>query len=285
MIIAALVLSLCINSATSAQPTWVPATPVSGDIVEPFGATMIANLPTSTMLYSGDWHYEVSHRFLPSVGTQGAFLGLDGGANVRMSVGYGVTDDMSVRIGRSSLHDNVDAHFKFRFWSNSIALANSVAGLRLGIARNGDLPGDHQGARLWQYYAQLIYNVQWSDVPLSIGIVPSYLHNTAPFSVRVQSSLVVGFYALYAFRDSWGLWLETAPVFSGYRGRLWPLERADQRYRSPVSAGLSWETGGHVFYLFMTNSLQLNASQFLAGTPTEMSKGNWHLGFAITRHL
>ncbi|MEE3235373.1 MAG: DUF5777 family beta-barrel protein [Candidatus Latescibacterota bacterium] len=282
-------LNLCLltglSSALLAQPSWRSNITGKIDTVNPFKATMTTNFPTSTMLYSSDWHYEISHRFVPPIREKGAFLGLDGGANMRMSIGYGIRDNLNLRIGRSSLHDNADLQLKYRIWNNLSSKGPSALALRIGIARNGDLPGKQQQARIWQYVAQLVYNIQWSNSPLRIGIVPSFLHNTAPYSIETQHSLIAGLYVLYYLNEMWGIWIESAPLIEGYRGRLWSLENKKIKYNTPVTAGISIETGGHVFYLFATNSLQLNSSQFLAGTPRKLAPANLHLGFSITRHL
>jgi hypothetical protein len=282
-------INLCLltglSSALLAQPSWQSNLTGKIDTVNPFKATMTSNFPTSTMLYSGDWHYEISHRFIPPIREKGAFLGLDGGANMRMSIGYGIRDNLNLRIGRSSLHDNADLQLKYRIWNNLSSAGPSALALRIGIARNGDLPGKQKQARIWQYVAQLVYNIQWSNSPLRIGIVPSYLYNTAPYSIETQHSLIAGLYALYYLNEMWGIWIESAPLIEGYRGRLWSLENKKIKYNTPVTAGISIETGGHVFYLFATNSLQLNSSQFLAGTPRNLAPANLNLGFSITRHL
>ena len=69
-----------------AQPTWQSSPPAAPEPVEVFRATMMANLPTATMLYEGDWHYEISHRFYPPLGDgYDANFGLDGPATIRMA--------------------------------------------------------------------------------------------------------------------------------------------------------------------------------------------------------
>lgn len=279
-----LTFSLLFSASLSAQPTWKSGLRERVEIENPFGALMTPNFCTTSMLDSRNWHYEISHRFIPEIREKGAFGGLDGGANVRMSLGYGIKDAVNIRIGRSSLHDNIDVQLKFKLWTNKESISNNFA-IKLGIARNGDLPGEQQGARIWQYFGQLIYNIQVSSSPLRLGFVPSYLHNTAPYSLKSQNSTIMGVYALYYLKEMFGVWVEAAPLITGYRGRLWPLEPEYQKYNTPFSAGISQETGGHVFYVFATNSLQLNPSQFLAGSPKNSSPKNWHLGFAITRHL
>ena len=223
-----------LSSALLAQPSWQSNLTGKIDTVNPFKATMTSNFPTSTMLYSGDWHYEVSHRFVPPIREKGAFLGLDGGANMRMSIGYGIRDNLNLRIGRSSLHDNADLQLKYRIWNNLSSAGPSALALRIGIARNGDLPGKQQQARIWQYVAQLVYNIQWSNSPLRIGIVPSYLYNTAPYSIETQHSLIAGLYALYYLNEMWGIWIESAPLIEGYRGRLWSLENKKIKYRDLI---------------------------------------------------
>ena len=249
---------------------------------------MTPNFPTTTMLYKGDWHYEISHRFHPTIDEgYDANFGFDGPASMRTAVGYGASDNLSLTLGRSNLLDNLDLQIKYRLWDMDHSTLPSAVAMRFGLAWNTDIPtiidrGKTDGAN-FQYYAQLVYNTLLFDGKLGVGIVPSYLYNSAIFSVDKQYTFTLGNYYQYYFNDLWGLWLEYNPALSGYQGILLPGE-SGHSYDS-LSFGTSIETGGHAFYIFATNNTRLNPAQFLVGAPTSASPKNWHLAFGITRHL
>ena len=275
-----------------AQPTWKrDAAPAPATPVEVFRSVMTANLPTATTLYKGDWHYEISHRFHPTIGDgYDAYFGLDGPASMRMAFGYGLSDQYMLTLGRSNVLDNLDLQLKRHLWSAEHASSASALALQIGLAWNTDMStirpfaarGRSDGANV-QYYAQLVYNALLLNGKLVVGVVPSYLYNSAIFSVERQHTLALGTYYQIYFDDMWGLWLEYSPVLSGYQGVLQPGETG--RSHNPLAWGISIETGGHVFYFFATNNTRLNSAQYLVGAPHPAGPSHWRLGFAITRYL
>ena len=149
------------------------------------------------------------------------------------------------------------------------------------------MPGLVDRSRLdadnFQYYLQLVYNVSLLDGRLGFGLVPSYLYNSAIFSVDKQYTFTLGSYLQYYFDDMWGGWLEYSPVLSGYQGILFPGEAG--RSHDSLAIGFSLETGGHIFYLFTTNNTRLNPAQYLVGAPDGTGPDDWRLAFGIMRYL
>ena len=156
-----------------------------------------------------------------------------------------------------------------------------------GIAFNTDMPaivdrgaGDADNIQLM---AQVVANTQVLDGRLGLGLVPSYVHNSAIFAVDRQHTITLGTYAHFELNPMWGLFVEYAPTLEGYQGILLPGESG--RSHDSLSLGATLSTGGHDFYLFATNNTRLNAAQYLVGAPTDAAPDNWHLAFGITRHL
>ena len=54
-------------------------------------------------------------------------------------------------------------------------------------------------------------------------------------------------------------------------------------YYNPLSIGVDIETGGHVFQLILTNSVQMIEKGFLGETTGQWKKGDIHFGFNISR--
>ncbi len=271
-----------------AQPSWQPDAEETEVALELFHAIMTPNFPTTETLGKGDFHYEISHRFHPPIEDgYDANFGLDGPANMRTAVSYGLTDRVMLSLGRSSLLDNLDFQVKYRLLELAHDSFPSAVALRGGIAWNTDIPAIVDRGKLdgdnFQFYAQLVYNSLLLDGKLGVGIVPSYLYNSTIFSVDKQYTFTLGNYYQYYFNDKWGLWLEYNPAISGYQGIIAPGEAG--RSHDSLAFGLSIETGGHFFYLFATNNTRLNPSQYLVGAPVDASPDNWKLAFGITRHL
>ena len=278
----------CAAVAASAQPSWQASAPTGEVQVELFRSVMTANYPTAEMLGRGDFHYEISHRFHPPIDEgYDANFGFDGPASMRTAVGYGVTDRVMVTLGRSNVLDNLDLQVKYRLWQRQgevLPLALAVNG---GLALSTDMPATVDRARLdadnLQLYAQLIANTLLLDGRLAVGLAPSYLHNSAIFSVDPQYTLTLGTYGQYYLNSAWGIWAEYSPVLAGYQGILRPGE-VDRSYNG-LSLGLSIETGGHFFYLFATNNTRLNPGLYLVGAADEIALSNMRVAFGITRYL
>lgn len=259
------------------QINWQRSEPDEEIGVELLKSTQSINLPTSTTLKEGDFEFEISHRFVPTIKSGSKELwGFDGPVNMRLALGYALTDDLLITLGRSNLNDNLDFSFKYNPLQIDNEFLPALISVKGGLAWNGDVSnragGHHQN---FQYYGQLILNTMlWKK--LGIGIVPSYLYNSSYYFPNEddQYSFTLGNYLNYYIDDVWGLLFEWNPTVTGYRIK-----------NNPVAFGFELNTGGHFFKIVLTNSDMLNPSQFLAGSRSSFNNGEWHIGFNITRLL
>ena len=278
---------ILMGQPVDAQPSWQASAATVGTPLALFTNVQMASLPTTQTLSRGDFFYEISHRFHPTLDEgYDANFGLDGPVSMRTALSYGLTDRWMLSIGRSNLLDNLDVITKWRFYERDGNLPLALA-VTAGIAFNTDMPaivdrgaGDADNIQLM---AQVVANTQVLDGRLGLGLVPSYVHNSAIFAVDRQHTITLGTYAHFELNPMWGLFVEYAPTLEGYQGILLPGESG--RSHDSLSLGATLSTGGHDFYLFATNNTRLNAAQYLVGAPTDAAPDNWHLAFGITRHL
>jgi hypothetical protein len=237
------------------------------------------NFATTTTLRKGEFEYEISHRFIPAISTEKAFLGIDGPANIRMALGYGISEKLFVILGRSSLQDNLDLQFKYRFFEMGHDMFPAAVAVNGGIAWNTQIiealaPGrDTTDPKNFQYYGQLILNTLIGK-KLGLGFVPSYLYNSNIYCEDTKYSFTAGTYAQYYIGTMLSVLLEGNTTITGFRGR----------YNS-FHFGIELETGGHFFKIFAGNNASMNPGQYLAGSDRITSMNNLRLGFAITRIL
>jgi hypothetical protein len=109
---------------------------------------------------------------------------------------------------------------------------------------------------------------------LAFGIVPSYLYNSHPECLDNQYSFTIGTYLQYYISDVFSVLWEYNPTVTGWRD-----------FHNPMGFGLEIETGGHFFKVFLTNSTDLNQTQFLSGADKSFDDGDLRFGFMITRLL
>lgn len=283
-----IILFLTTIAITSAQPKWKKTEEVTSIKLELFHSTQTANFPTTESLIKGNWMYEISHRFHTPINDGiDALYGFDGPARIRFALGYGITDDLMVTLGRSNLTDNYDLQIKQKLFQINNAIIPSVISIVGGLAINTEVPQNIDRNKTdsdnFQFYAQLIYNGMLFDKKLGIGLVPSYLYNSFIYAVDKQYSFTFGTYVQYYFNRVWSIWLEHNAIITGYQGKI----RLDETTKSfnTLGFGIALETGGHIFNMIVTNNARLNSSQYLVGADKGTDKDAWRLGFGILRYF
>ncbi|MCF8240094.1 MAG: DUF5777 family beta-barrel protein [Melioribacteraceae bacterium] len=261
-------------STSIAQVKWQRDEPAKIDM-HLFHSIQSINLPTAETLQKHDIQFEISHRFIPTLKSGSKDLwGFDGPVNIRLALGYAITDHALITLGRSNTDDNLDLWIKQRLFEIESDILPILISARAGAAWNSQpINRSSSDNRNFQYYAQLIINTM-IDKKFGIGIVPSYLENAHIYCPDRQYSFSIGTNVQYYLSDMWSVLLEWNPTITGWRTRT-----------NPVAFGVEIETGGHFFKIILSNSTQLNPSQFLAGAQDSFNDGEWHIGFNITRLL
>jgi Membrane bound beta barrel domain (DUF5777) len=79
-----------------------------------FKAEHIVNLQTVESPASGNLNFVIQHRFGTVNSGSYNFFGLDN-ATLRLGLDYGITDDLSIGVGRSSYLKTFDGYVKYKF--------------------------------------------------------------------------------------------------------------------------------------------------------------------------
>lgn len=259
------------DPGTAPQKEYVTAT---------FKTTRLINGHSIENTGKGVLDFKISHRFgRVDLGIKDWF-GLDG-ATTRLGFDYGVTDWLTVGVGRSSFQKEYDGYLKARILrqttNGSMPLSLSYVG---GMSvRSDDAPQLEEGQkypfsnRLF-YFNQLLIARKFNDW-LSLQLMPTHVH-----------------YNLVDTKD------EPNNVLAlGVGGRLRLSRRitlnAEYYYQLPdnqlnntvnsLSVGFDIETGGHVFQLHFTNSTGMSERSFVGQTVDKWDDGGMHFGFNISR--
>lgn len=252
---------------------WKRTEETGQEALDLFRSTHVVNLPTAETIQKSNLEFEISHRFLPDIKSGSKDLwGFDGPVNIRLALGYGITDNLLVTFGRSNVDDNLDLWFKWKALELKNEFLPSAIAIKAGSAFNTDAPPNSRD-NTTQLYGQLIINSMLGNV-FGIGVVPSYLYNSYLLTEEAQYSFTTGLYLQFYASEIWGFMFEWNPTVTGFRRRT-----------NPVSFGFELNTGGHFFKVVLSNSTELNPSQFLAGSRQAFNNGEWHIGFNITRLL
>ena len=129
-----IIIVILISFQVLAQPKWERGETKTEQPLALFHSTQTANFPTTESLNKGNFMYEISHRFIPSIkdGFE-ALYGFDGPARIRFALGYGITDELMVMLGRSNEMDNWDLYFKQKLFQLPSDILPSVFSIKGGI--------------------------------------------------------------------------------------------------------------------------------------------------------
>ncbi|MER3329627.1 MAG: DUF5777 family beta-barrel protein, partial [Candidatus Kapaibacterium sp.] len=147
-----------------------------------FHSTYAYALPTAETLKQGDYLYGISHRFTTPVSSGFEQLfGIDGSVINMMNLGYGLTDDIFLNLGRS----NKESQWWFETKYKAIEIRNETLPVLVsflgGVAYSSrpTLVGGQEleSGRDWHFYGVAIINTLIAE-KLGIGITPTFSYNS-----------------------------------------------------------------------------------------------------------
>ena len=229
----------------------------------------------------GPWSLFLQHRFGAINGGWYEMYGLDE-ALVRLGLDYGITDRLSVSIGRNSFDKTMDGYLKFRALRQSTgarAFPFSVTLLAGGAYKfspknNSDVSDDFENVDRLSYTGQALIARKFST-NVSLQLMPTYVHKNAVVeSEEENDQFALGFGGRIKLTKSVAITTEYYYNFS---------MKEDSPYFNPLAFGIDIETGGHVFQLIITNAVGLTERAFITETRDDFWDGDIHLGFNVTR--
>ena len=239
-----------------------------------FWATRLVNLPTTTTLGKGEFLVRISHRFQPPVSDGwDSWFGLDGQAFTLYSFGFGITDSLTVTVGRSKLFQEweLGADWSLVEQGKKSSLPFSATVHLGGSLVTLDKPQDADWSGRFRLSALLSLAYQLND-RFSFLLVPAYSTNTDFWEPSSDGTFSLGLGGRFMVFSDLSLIAEWVPRLAGYKD-----------FYSGWGFGLEKKIGGHVFQVFATDSIGLMAAQYLPGGDLRLRGGDFRLGFNIFR--
>lgn len=254
-------------------------------VEQTFMAPRNINILTVQNLAAGELHYSIMHTFGYVNGGYQTLWGIDNGANIRLSLEYGLSDQLSMGIGRSSFDKIVDATIRYHFIrqmnDNSLPLSVSLSG-GIGINTSEYAYLESLGQRGYSFsdrlnfYGSLLLARKFSDA-FSLQISPGIVHfNRVGIQTRVEDPnqttyLTTAIASRLKITKRGAITFQFIPSLSG------------QRESHNFALGYDIETGGHVFQLFFSTSQALNDSYLIASENGKLSEREFRIGFNVNR--
>jgi hypothetical protein len=250
-----------------------------------FKALYIVNMKTIEAPAAGALNFEIQHRF----GTinEGAYhlWGLDF-ATLRLGLDYGISDRLSVGIGRSSVLETFDGYMKYKLLRQTEGPSNvPVSVSLLGTTSyytdkisEPKLDSVFKSEYRLAYTAQILIARKFSN-NFSLQITPTFIHyNLVDSSIDHNNVFALCAGGRFKITKRMAITAEYNYLFpnqlNSYTGL--PLHNA-------LSFGWDIETGGHVFQLVFTNAQTMNEPQYIGQTVGSWGHGDVYFGFNISR--
>jgi len=251
-----------------------------------FKGTRLVNGHTVETKGKGTLEFIFAHRFGAMNGGLYEMFGLDE-AYVRLGLDYGITDNLSVSIGRNSVDKTMDGYAKYKLIRQSSGARNfpvtitALTGIAYKLSpKKDDAPAGFENVDRIAYNTQLFIARKFSPA-LSLQLMPTFIHRNAVDKVREKNDLMaLGFGGRLKVTRSIALTTEYYLRLDAPDNDLFP--DGQKRYNA-LGFGIDIETGGHVFQLVLTNTRGLTERAFVGETTGNFFDGNIHLGFNVTR--
>jgi hypothetical protein len=259
----------------------------TGYVTGTFKALYIVNMKTIEAPAAGALNVEFQHRFgTLNLGFYNLF-GLDF-ATLRLSVDYGISDRLSVGIGRSSYLQTFDGYVKYKLFrqtdnSNRMPVSVSLLGTSDYVTNQNIIPKDVSNANRFSYTAQFLIARKFNR-NFSFELTPTFIHyNMVASSLDQNNVFALCGGARMKISKRMALTAEYNYLFPNQL--VAPLQPPDPPRSNSFSLGWDIETGGHVFQLVFTNSQSMVEPQYIGNTAGTWGKGYIYFGFNIARNF
>jgi hypothetical protein len=258
-----------------------------------FRSTRTVNSHAVDMLGKKQGDFRITHRFGDIAGTNGgahSLFGIDEAADIRIAMEYGITENLNIGAGRSkgvSPYSGLfDGYVKYRFLQQTtdgsapvsitfVSTANLSSG-RPGT--NPHVPNTYEDfPQRLSYTSQLLIGRKFSE-RFSLQIMPSYVHRNFVAYDDVNSLFAIGGATYIKVNKLMAVLIESYYIVNNDKRTY-----LGNKFYAPLAIGLEFDTGGHIFHINLTNSMGITETQFIPYTLSDVSQGQYRLGFTISR--
>lgn len=242
-----------------------------------FKTTRLINGHTVENTGKGVLDMKISHRFSRLGNGARDLFGLDG-ATIRLGLDYGLTDRLTVGVGRSSYEKEYDGFLKLKVARQSDAVPVTVS--YLGSAMLQTMPANVLPTETWYFsnrmcFANQLLIARKVNSAISLQLMPTHVHyNLVDKKTDPNDVIAIGGGGRVKLSKRVSLNAEYYYVLPGLKqpGTV-----------NSLSVGFDIETGGHVFQLHFTNSTGMTERTYIGRTTEKWTDGGMRFGFNVSR--
>jgi hypothetical protein len=243
-----------------------------------FKGTRIVNGHSIENRKNKELEFIIAHRFgRVNTGFEELF-GLDQ-ANIRFALEYGLTDDLTAGLGRSSFEKTYDGYLKYsllkqKTGANSFPFAVSLFG-SIAAKSQKAIPGEERTFAESLFYVGQVLIAKKVNSAFSLQLTPTYVHrNLTAIDADPHDIFALGFGTRVKVSKRVSLNAEYYQQFD-------KLESINAR--NSLAFGVDIESGGHVFQIILSNAITMVEKSFITETTGNFFGGDIHLGFNLSR--
>lgn len=228
--------------------------------------------------------FRISHRFGAVNSGFTELFGLDQ-STIRLGLEYGLTNRLTIGLGRSSSEKVYDYYAKYKVLrqsTGSVSMPVTITVLVAGYTTTQPTSPNRMyfnNVERQSYCTQLLIARKFGE-KLSLQLAPTVLHRNkseTPIDANTLYSLGIGGRFKLSKRTSFNAEYYYTPSQIGDT----PLR--DPQFTNALSVGFDIETGGHVFQLHLSNSKGMMERALIGQTTGQWSSGDIFYGFNISR--
>jgi opacity protein-like surface antigen len=251
-------------------------------VTSTFKSTRIVTGQSVRTLSKGNLDFRMSHRFGSVEGGAYDIFGLDQ-ATARFSFDYGITDDLMIGIGRTSLNKIYDGFVKYKFLKQEVGKGipvtlawNSLMEITTVEKTYDDYPFSGRVA-----YAHQLMIARKFTKSFSMQLTPSVVHfNMIENREGENTRFALGTGFRYKLSNRVSI---NAEYYIRLNEDDLDLVESSKVYKNALSIGFDIETGGHVFQLHFSNSRNMTDASYIDRTTGDIGNGGIYFGFNFTR--
>jgi hypothetical protein len=250
-----------------------------------FKSTRIVSGHSVEVIAAKHLDFRISHRFGTINSGFNELFGLDQ-AQMRLGFEYGLTNHLTVGIGRNSYQKTYDYYAKYKIFKQKSGATNFPVTISALVAAYTNTMDTQPEAKFFnnlerQAYCSQILIARKFGEKISIQLSPSLLHRNKTEVVddaNTLYSLGLGGRFKLTKRTTLNAEYYYTPETIDGKTRL-----RNEKYTNALSLGFDIETGGHVFQLHITNSRGMSEKYLIGQTTGQWLKGDLYYGFNISR--
>lgn len=245
---------------------------VNGPVEETFWSQSIVGMGTVETMPANNLNVTIMHAFgLATNRPVQNFFGLDNPPNVRLGMDYGITDNWTLGIGRTTFQKVIDLRSKLALMrqttSGSDPISLTLKGDIALVTQEDGLPISDD----MSYLLAPIVGSKFND-HLSLQAEPMYAHFNS-FDNEARDLFALGLGGEYHLSRRYALSFEYFPV----------LGDRIEGTKNAFAVAFNIETGGHVFQLFLASSDWTTEQYIIARNDVNFWAGDFRFGFNVNR--